>query len=128
MNTAYTYIMANKRNTVVYVGVTSDLIRRVAEHKAGIGSTFTAKYNCNKLVYFESGPDIAAAIQREKQIKNWHRAWKNDLINKMNPSWQDLSETIGVTSSVVEGLRQERLRSSCPSSRPIVSDGPTVSS
>ena len=104
--------MTNKRNTVVYVGVTSNLVRRTAEHKAGIGSTFTAKYNCDKLVYFESGPDIAAAIQREKQIKNRGRVWKNDLINRMNPTWQDLSESIGVTPSIVEELCQERLHSS----------------
>jgi len=110
MSAAYVYIMTNKRNTVVYVGVTSDLVRRTAEHKAGLGCQFTAKYNCDKLVYFESGTDITGAIQREKQIKNRNRAWKNDLINQMNPTWQDLSESIGVTADVVDNLRRERLR------------------
>ena len=108
MNAAYVYMMTNTRNTVVYVGVTSDLVRRIAEHKAGIGSHFTATYHCDKLVYFEHGTDIMGAIQREKQIKNRNRAWKNDLINQMNPTWQDLSESIGVTSDIVEELRRER--------------------
>lgn len=86
----FVYIMTNAHNTVLYTGVTNDLIRRVAEHRSGKGSKFTGKYNVTKLVYFESGNDVKAAIAREKQIKGGSRKKKEELINSMNPEWKDL--------------------------------------
>ena len=88
----YTYIMANNANTVLYIGVTSDLIRRVNQHKNHTYKGFTYRYNCEKLVYFEKYGDIETATQREKQLKGWHRDWKNNLISQMNPEWIDLAE------------------------------------
>jgi putative endonuclease len=87
------YIMTNKGNTVLYTGITDDLRRRVSEHKSKADpGSFTARYNLNKLVFYETTPDVMAAIRREKQIKNWHREWKFNLIDKANPEWRDLSE------------------------------------
>jgi len=86
----FVYIMANRYNTVLYTGVTSDLKRRVLQHKTGQGGRFTSKYRVGKLVYFESGSDILAAIAREKQIKAGSRKKKNALIESMNPDWNDL--------------------------------------
>jgi putative endonuclease len=103
----YVYFMTNKYNNVLYVGVTSNLLLRVAEHKAKINKGFTYKYNCNKLVYFEEFEVITDAIAREKQIKNWKREWKNDLICKDNPDWNDLAEIIGVSDEVVEEVSAE---------------------
>ncbi|MDR0546053.1 MAG: GIY-YIG nuclease family protein, partial [Dysgonamonadaceae bacterium] len=97
--------MANYYNNVLYVGITNDLARRVAEHKAKINKGFTSKYNVDKLVYFEQINSIEAAIAREKQIKKWKREWKNDLINKENPSWEDLSGSIGVTDELIESIK-----------------------
>ena len=90
----YVYIMTNAHNTVLYTGVTNNLARRVHEHKNGLGSTFVKKYNVHKLVYYEQGNDVNAAIAREKQIKGGSRQKKIDLINKMNPEWKDLYEEI----------------------------------
>jgi len=86
------YFMANKNNTVLYIGVTSDLVRRVYEHKAKIYKGFTSKYNCNKLVYYELYDNINDAIAREKQLKSGNRKRKNELVNSMNPEWNDLAE------------------------------------
>ena len=89
---AYVYFMSNTHNSVVYVGVTSDLERRVWEHKNRINKhSFTSKYNCCKLVYCEYTSSINDAIAREKQIKNWKREWKDELIESQNPAWEDLS-------------------------------------
>lgn len=90
----YVYIMTNKYNTVLYVGVTNDLVRRVYEHRNKLLKGFTAKYNIVKLVYYEIHEDIKEAIKREKQIKGWLRAKKEELIKTMNPSWKDLYEKI----------------------------------
>ncbi len=90
----YVYIMTNFRNTVLYTGVTNNLRRRVYEHKQGIGSDFTKRYNVNKLVYYEACSDIRAAIAREKQIKGGSRQKKIDVINSLNPDWHDLYEEI----------------------------------
>ena len=91
----YVYILANRLNTVVYTGVTRDLIRRVYEHKQHIDSgSFTAKYDVTKLVFYEIATNARAAIEREKQIKSWRRAKKNALVETMNPDWQDLWESI----------------------------------
>ncbi|GAA0200124.1 GIY-YIG nuclease family protein [Kangiella japonica] len=86
----YVYILTNKAKTVLYTGVTSDLIQRVHQHKSKRSSGFSNKYNCNLLVYYEVIDGIEAAIQREKQIKAGSRANKEKLINSMNPSWKDL--------------------------------------
>ena len=83
-------IMSNKTRTTFYIGVTNDLWRRVAEHNEGIGSKFVRNYKLFDLVYYEHFSDIRYAIMREKQIKNWHRAWKLNLIKKMNPRLKDL--------------------------------------
>lgn len=91
----YIYIMTNKLNSVLYVGVTSQLYFRVVEHKDKIYPTsFTSKYNCNKIVYFESFTSIEEAILREKQLKKWNREWKMQLINKFNKEWKDLVDQI----------------------------------
>src|SRR5215218_8809324 len=86
------YIMSNDHNTVLYTGVTNDLQRRVLEHRTGEGGAFTKKYNVHKLVYFEYGNDVNAAILREKQIKAGSRKKKVELINSINPEWKDLFE------------------------------------
>ena len=86
----YIYFMTNSSNSVLYVGVTNSLVRRVSEHVAGQGSIFTAKYHCHKLVYYEVFQDIEQAITREKQLKHYHREWKDKLVEKMNPAWDDL--------------------------------------
>jgi len=88
-------MMANENNTVLYLGVTSDLASRVYQHKIKeFPNSFTDKYNCNELVYYELFHSIEEAIDREKKIKNWKREWKNKLIGDMNPEWNDLSEEI----------------------------------
>jgi putative endonuclease len=89
------YIMTNAYNTVLYTGVTNDLMRRVGEHKDG-KSSFTKRYNVTKLVYYECGGDVNIAITREKQIKAGSRQKKIDLINAMNPEWKDLYEAFFV--------------------------------
>ena len=87
----YVYILTNKRHTVLYTGVTSDLIRRVYEHKNNADpNSFTAKYKVHKLVYFEETSDVKAAIEREKQIKSWKREQKVALIMSSNPRYIDL--------------------------------------
>jgi putative endonuclease len=86
----YVYILTNKRNTVLYTGVTNDLKRQVYEHREKLVSGFTKKYNVYKLVFYEATESIEAAIQREKQIKGGSRQKKIDLINGMNPGWRDL--------------------------------------
>jgi len=84
--------MTNKNNTVLYIGVTSNLVKRVYEHKTKKHKGFTEKYNCNKLVYFEVYSDINEAISREKQLKKGNRIRKNNLVAIENPNWIDLSE------------------------------------
>ena len=98
------YIMTNYLNTTFYIGVTNNLLRRVYEHKSEYNECFTSKYNLNKLVYFEVAESIEAAIKREKQLKNWKRQWKIDLITKNNPSFKDLSSCIGLTNEVIKAL------------------------
>ena len=92
MNEYYVYIITNKRNTVLYIGVTNDLKRRMYEHKNKLIEGFSKKYNLSKLVYFEQTNDIYTAINREKQLKKWRREKKEWLINQMNPQWDDLSQ------------------------------------
>ena len=94
MKTGYVYILANKENGTLYTGVTSDLKKRVWEHKNDAFDGFTSKYKIHTLVYFEQSEDITSAIAREKNLKNWQRKWKLELINKFNPEWRDLYEEI----------------------------------
>ena len=86
----FVYILANKYNGTLYIGMTSDLAKRVYEHKNKLVEGFSNKYNVNKLVYFEQACDVEPAITREKQLKKWNRAWKIKLIEKENPDWKDL--------------------------------------
>ena len=94
MKGGWVYIMTNKPNGTLYTGVTSDLARRVCQHREGEGSDFCRQYGLTRLVYAERHDEIAAAIQREQQIKEWRRAWKIRLINSMNASWDDLFDTL----------------------------------
>lgn len=84
------YIITNDRNTTLYIGVTSNLIQRIYQHKNKLIEGFSAKYNLNKLIYFEQFDDMNNAILREKRLKRWNRDWKNQLINERNPHWYDL--------------------------------------
>ena len=91
----YVYMMTNNHGNVLYTGVTNDLLRRVYEHKNHLDKgSFTAQYNVNKLVYYEITSDVTAAIEREKQIKGWNRKHKNKLIEKKNPNWIDLYDSL----------------------------------
>lgn len=94
MKKSYVYIMTNKANTTLYVGVTSDIVRRVYEHKNSLVDSFTKKYNLKKLVYFEIFDFIENAIEREKQLKGGNRANKIMLVESMNPNWRDLYDEI----------------------------------
>jgi putative endonuclease len=96
----YIYIMTNINNTVLYTGVTNDLQRRIIEHRSGKGGVFTNKYKLYKLVYYEAGNDIASAIYREKHIKGGSRQKKIELINSINPNWEDLYEEFFGKSSM----------------------------
>lgn len=89
------YILASKPNGTLYVGVTSDLARRVEAHRSGTADGFTEKYGVKTLVYFELHTDMYEAIQREKRIQKWNRAWKINLIEQMNPRWRDISDQAG---------------------------------
>ena len=91
MNTSFIYMLTNKNNTVLYIGVTSNLIKRVYQHKSKLYKGFTSKYNCDQLVYFEEFLDVNLAIAREKQLKSGDRKRKEELVNKLNPNWNDLS-------------------------------------
>jgi len=94
MNDGFIYIMSNRRNGTLYIGVTSDLVRRSYEHRTGLLPGFTKRHGLKQLVYFEQHDDIRAAIQREKTIKHWPRAWKVRLIHAQNPEWRDLFDTL----------------------------------
>ena len=92
MKEYFVYILTNNRNTVFYIGVTNDLERRIYEHKNKYVAGFTKRYNITKLVYYEECSSIKDALAREKQLKNWHREWKINLIKNLNPNMNDLSE------------------------------------
>ena len=94
MKSMYIYIMTNQNNTTLYIGVTNNLVRRVWEHKHHLVEGFTSRYHLTKLVYYELWQGEHEAIQREKTLKNWHRQWKENLINQFNPEWNDLYESI----------------------------------
>jgi len=90
----YIYILTNRPNGTLYVGVTSDLVRRIAEHREGVVKGFTKTYGLKRLVYYEVYDDIRTAIQREKNMKHWSRTWKVRLILDSNPRWDDLFESL----------------------------------
>jgi putative endonuclease len=94
MKQYYVYILTNKSNKVLYIGVTNNLSRRMFEHKNKMVDGFTKKYNLTELVYFEETADVSSALEREKQLKNWHRDWKINLISGFNPEWKDLSKIL----------------------------------
>lgn len=101
MKNYFVYILANKRNGTLYIGVCNNLFRRVLEHKRKLKKGFTEKYGINKLVWYEQTNDIRIAIQREKQIKKWNRKWKLKLIEENNPQWKDLFYEIGGTDEML---------------------------
>ncbi len=90
MRASYIYIITNKGRTIFYTGVTTNLAKRITQHKLGIGSKFTQRYNIKDLIYFEKFSDVNQAIDREKQLKNWHRKWKINLIKTINPTLKTL--------------------------------------
>lgn len=104
------YIMASRRNGTLYTGVTSDLVRRVWEHRNDLVEGFTKRYGVHCLVYFELGGEMIEAIQREKRLKKWNRSWKISLIEEMNPEWKDLWSTIVGESEVDSDSSGRRLR------------------
>ena len=113
MKTSYVYILSNKNNRVLYIGVTSNLEKRYFEHQLKVKSGFTSKYNVSKLIYLEEYSDIKQAIAREKQLKNWHRQWKINLIKKTNPNFENLiNQTFGIPKQV----RNDKFSSSRPPS------------
>ncbi|KQS46805.1 MULTISPECIES: GIY-YIG nuclease family protein [unclassified Sphingomonas] len=89
------YILASWRNGTLYIGVTSNLMARIVQHRAGSFGGFTRMYGVKRLVWFEMADTMEWAIAREKQLKNWHRAWKIELIEADNPTWRDLAEDWG---------------------------------
>lgn len=91
MKQYYIYILTNRKNGTLYIGVTSNLFKRVQEHKDKIRKSFTQKYNVNRLVYYEIYFDIQTALEREKNLKKWKRSWKIKIIEKMNPLWRDIN-------------------------------------
>lgn len=90
----YVYILASRKNGTLYIGMTSDLMKRIYQHKNDIVEGFTKEYGVHTLVYFEQTEDVHAALQREKQLKWWKRAWKVRLIEENNPEWNDLYDTL----------------------------------
>ena len=94
MKTPCVYILASNTRGTLYIGVTSDLAKRVDEHRQGVVGGFSGRYNVHRLVYYEVHENMLGAIAREKQLKKWNREWKIDLIESMNPGWHDLSHEI----------------------------------
>jgi putative endonuclease len=104
------YLLASQRNGTLYVGVTSNLVARIHQHRAGLVAGFTRDYGVKLLVWFEQHPTMESAILREKRIKKWNRAWKLDLIEAANPDWRDLAEDLGFkplsSSPLKTGIQQ----------------------
>ena len=96
-NAYYVYLLANEQYGTLYLGVTSNLVKRVWEHKEGQADGFTKKYGIKRLVWFECHSEVLAAITREKQLKKWSRKWKMELIQRKNPLWRDLYADIAVS-------------------------------
>ena len=96
MGQYFVYMLASKRNGTLYIGVTNKLLKRVHQHKNDVTEGFTRKYNVHSLVYYEVFNRIQDAITREKQMKKWKRQWKMELIEKSNPNWEDLFESLSI--------------------------------
>jgi len=94
MRNFYVYILASQPNGTTYIGMTSDLVTRVYQHKNDLVDGFTKKYGVHTLVWYEGPSDFDSAVKREKQLKKWNRIWKLRLIEEMNPEWKDLSDTL----------------------------------
>jgi putative endonuclease len=94
MKQGFIYILANEKRGTIYIGVTNDLVRRIYEHKHELVDGFTKQYDCKILVYYEQADTIEVAIAREKQLKNWQRHWKINLIESLNPEWRDLYDDV----------------------------------
>ncbi len=94
MKTYFIYILASRRNGTLYIGMTSDLVKRGYQHKNNQADGFTKQYGVHQLVYYEHTTSVEAALKREKQLKNWRRQWKIDLIETNNPNWKDLYDSI----------------------------------
>jgi len=94
LHPGYVYMMASKRNGTLYIGVTSNLLKRAWEHREGVADGFTKRYGCKSLVWFEAHDDLQEARQREVRLKKWNRSWKLRLIEEQNPEWRDLYETL----------------------------------
>ncbi|KPB01577.1 GIY-YIG nuclease family protein [Ahrensia marina] len=101
----WVYIMASKRNGTIYIGVTSDLQGRAHEHRTAQSKGFTARYNCKDLVWYERHDNIVLAIEREKKLKKFKRAWKLELIEGFNPDWEDLYENCYVRDNPSDEIR-----------------------
>jgi putative endonuclease len=99
------YILTNKNKTTLYTGVTRNLQRRIAEHKLHINESFSDRYNLELLVYYEIHDRLDTAIRREKQLKKWHREWKEALIKDFNPEWKDLTAAIGVDDEYIQSVK-----------------------
>jgi len=94
LHPGYVYMMASKRNGTLYIGVTSNLLKRAWEHREGVADGFTKRYGCKSLAWFEAHDDLQEARQREVRLKKWNRSWKLRLIEEQNPEWRDLYETL----------------------------------
>ena len=103
----FVYILASKPYGTLYIGVTNDLLRRIEEHRSNATGGFTAKYNVHQLVHFEQTDSAEAAIAREKQLKNWRREWKTNLIERDNPYWSDLYPVLLSNGAMGPDLRQD---------------------
>ena len=105
MKIGYIYFMSNKNRTSLYIGVTNNIQRRVLEHKSGQGSVFTSRYNLTDLLYYERITGMQNAINREKQLKNWHKEWKWNLIKEENPELIDLAKDWFTVEAIIEHKR-----------------------
>ena len=100
MSTYWVYMLSSKPHGTLYIGVTNGIVKRVADHRAGLGSAFTKRYKIHSLVWFEEYGDIEEAIEREAQLKSYYRAWKINLIERMNPHWTDLFPALPGVSTI----------------------------
>ena len=108
MRNYYVYILASQKKGTLYIGITNDLLTRVYQHKEGLVESFTKQYQVYQLVYFEQTADVLSAIAREKQLKNWKRQWKIDLIEQGNPQWEDLyPNLVGNGSRIRSGMTRK---------------------
>lgn len=123
----HVYILSNKNKTTFYIGVTNDIKRRVLEHKSGYGSKFSHKYNLFDLLFMEKYSDIREAIQREKQLKNWHRDWKVNLIRSINPDMTDIAID-WFDKEEIEQYKKERLLDAQLKRKEVVQTGILINS